>query len=1048
MSDFSLDSRNRIGVVLVVGMHRSGTSAICRLLDNAGIDFGTNLIPPGDDNPLGFWEDREFIAMNEELLGSVDAWQRVVLPTLGSSEQWQHKATTFLARRLDNSSSGATGVGLKDPRVSRTLEQWLPLLDTPQVLFVVRNPLSVAHSLNRRDGMSVEYGLALWFVYNFEALKTLQDHGVAFEVVNYDRLMGGDTGQKERIQKFLNLTDLNMSLLERKLQHQRFDASDVHEDNFIEGLSARLWEVLTGDSRDYRSFETAYKSVMALYKPFSELADRLYEAAAYSAHVEADNRLLHDHIENLQTEVNEAKRYSAHVESDNQLFREQIRKFELEIDESKLYSTHLEADINSLRQAIGFEQEQRLSLEKTIRDLHNDSLRKNQLLEHKESETAATLAEYDSLKEEYQELEKVRWQVDTLLQQVYRSKSWRWTAPLRHARRAFNAGIRKTVLPVRWMGSYFLRRLSSVKARALVSSRQNAAALQHLVDNRSLEKFWNPFPDTMPPELPEIGLSVVLYNNGRWLQTFMESLLSQDYPLDKIHLFFVDNSSTDDTYSKLNNLLANNAQRFASLTVERRPNAGFGSGHDYAIRKLDVDYVLVSNVDLEFQRSAIVNAVSSALSDKDVASWELRQSPYEHPKYVDPVTLQVNWSSHACVLIDRKVYLAVGGYEPRIFMYGEDVELSYRFRRAGYQLKYLPRAVVFHHTYESEGEIKPLQFSGSTAANLLIRCRYGNISDVLVGYFLIFALAFRGAGFSGSRKLVWRSLPGTLSKSISFLLTRKKSKAAFPFRGFDYDLCREGAFWESDRTVIDRLENLPLVTVITRTVEGREALLNQAIVSVMNQTYPSIEHIIAEDGGDSTKALCEQVRGISPERYEIRHLECPKKGRSHAANRALDEAAGQFVVILDDDDLLLPDHIETLVTEIMRNDSDAAYSLAWDTPVKYFDKSRGYYTEHAHITLPLFYQEFDREVLFHHNFLPIQSVLFKHSLVGSSIRFDEDLDYLEDWVFWKRVSKDAKFQFVPKTTSLYKTPACASENLRRKRLLDDSYPIANKRPIM
>ncbi|PVY79090.1 hypothetical protein C8D92_101296 [Tamilnaduibacter salinus] len=1022
-----------MGVVLVVGMHRSGTSAICRLLDNAGVDFGTNLIPPGDDNPLGFWEDRDFIGMNEELLGSVDAWQRVVLPTLGSSEQWQRKAKTFLARWLDNRSSGAAAVGLKDPRVSRTLEQWLPFLKRPQVLFVVRNPLSVAHSLNRRDGMSVEYGLALWFVYNFEAFKALQDHCVAFQVVNYDLLMGGDTDQKEQIQNFLGLTDLNMSLLERKLQHQRFDTSDVHEDNFIEELSARFWEVLTSDSPDYGSFETAYKSVMAFYKPFSDLADRLNEAQEYSSHVEADNQLLREQVRKFELEADESKRYATHLEAD-------IESLHASID-------HLEGDLDGLRQTIASEQRQNRSMGKTINDLQNNLLRQEELLEQKESEMADTVAKYQSLQTDYQQLEQVRWQVDVLLQQLYSSKSWRWTAPLRYFRKVLSVGIRKTVLPVRWMASYFLRRLSSVKARALVSSRQNATALQHLVDNRSLEKFWNPFPDAMPPELPKIGLSVVLYNNGRWLQTFMESLLSQDYPLDKIHLFFVDNSSTDDTHSKLKDLLASNAQRFASLQVARRPNAGFGSGHDYAIRKLNVDYVLVSNVDLEFQREAIVNAVSAALSDKDVASWELRQSPYEHPKYVDPVTLQVNWSSHACILIERKVYLEVGGYEPRIFMYGEDVELSYRFRRAGYQLKYLPRAVVFHHTYESEGEIKPLQFSGSTAANLLIRCRYGNISDVLVGYFLIFALAFRGAGFNDSRRLLWRSLPGTLAKSMFFLATREKSKAAFPFRGFDYDLCREGAFWESDRAIIDQLEDLPLVTVITRTVEGREALLNQAIFSVMNQTYPSIQHIITEDGGDSTKALCEQVGGVSPERYEIRHLRCPKKGRAHAANRALDEAAGQYVVILDDDDLLLPDHIEALVTEILRNDSDAAYSLAWDTPVKYFDKSRGYYTEHAHITLPLFYQEFDREVLFHHNFLPIQSVLFKRSLAGQTIRFDEDLDYLEDWVFWKRLTKGADFRFVKKTTSIYKTPLSVNENFARRRLLDEAYKIASERPI-
>jgi len=567
-----------------------------------------------------------------------------------------------------------------------------------------------------------------------------------------------------------------------------------------------------------------------------------------------------------------------------------------------------------------------------------------------------------------------------------------------------------------------------------------------MVDNRSLEKFWNPFPSVPAGKLPTIGLSVVLYNNGRWLKSFMDSLVAQHYPLDRIQLVFIDNSSTDDTSKTLEEIQEAYQERFGSLLVDRRPNNGFGSGHDYAIRLLDADYVLVSNVDLEFQKHSIMTAVAAALTDQGVASWEFRQSPYEHPKYVDPVTLHVNWSSHACILLDRKAYLAVGGYEKSIFMYGEDVELSYRFRRAGYHLKYVPRAIVFHHTYGFEGEIKPLQFSGSVAANLLIRCRYGDWLDVFVGYLLISVLAVRGAGFSGSRRMIWRTLLGNLTKSLVFLSTRRKSDVAFPFRGFDYDLCREGAFWESDRNIIDRGEDMPTVTVITRTVEGREALLGQAIMSVMNQTYPDVEHIIAEDGGHSVRSMCDRVNELSPERYRIRHLECPKEGRSHAANRALDAANGEYVVILDDDDLLFPDHIETLITEVIRTKCDAAYSLAWDTPVKFIDKSRGRYSEHAHVTLPLFYQEFDRKVLFERNFLPIQSVLFKRSLAGSLVRFDEDLDHLEDWVFWKRLSKGADFRFVAKTTSMYKTPSSAGENFRRRKALDAVYAAASERP--
>ena len=1045
--------------VLIVGMHRSGTSAICRLLDDAGVDFGNDLIPPGADNPLGFWEDRQLIALNNRLLGSEQAWMHVALSPPNQNTNWSTDAQHFLTELKTKDPDETSALGLKDPRLCRTLDHWLPLLSRHRVMFVVRHPLSVAHSLNKRDGLSVEYALALWFVYNYEALRSLQESAIEFCTVNYERLMAPQSTEFDRIQHYLGLEQINDTLLESKLQHQQFTESDFDENNFIEALTDKLWtHISSSNIPNYRDFSAAYETLICLYQPLRKLHDKFEEALNYERHLEKDIERLKEDVAQSDKNHRSATEYVSHLEKDitelrSAITNERERKQELEnqITELTCLSQNREhqlAEKDKETRHLLAESRQVIDDHKQTNDVLKNALeterqrgreRERQLAE-KDQEAARLLADY-------RDMQTIRWQVDELLQEVYRCRSWRWTAPLRLLRNRLVWIVRKLLAWPRWMASYSRTRLSNVKAKAFISSTQNAAAMQNLMDNRSREKYWNPFPEVDAAELPDIGLSVVLFNNGQWLNTFMASLLAQDYPLHRIHLIFVDNSSTDDTPQTLAQVQHDHQAEFASLRTVHRPNAGFGCGHDYAIRQLaGLDYVLVSNVDLEFQQNAIVQAVATAHTDTGVASWELRQSPYEHPKYVDPVTLQVNWSSHACILISRNAYLAIGGYEKRIFMYGEDVELSYRFRREGYQLKYVPRAVVFHHTYESQDQIKPMQFSGSTAANLFIRCRYGNAIDVLVGYFLAAVLVLRGGGFAGSRKLVWKALPITLATSMAFLTTRKPTEAAFPFRGFDYDLCREGAFWESDRNILEEPENLPLVTVVTRTVAGREALLNQAIMSVMNQCYPKVEHVITEDGGTSTEALCRQTDALTPASYRIRHLACPKKGRSHAANCALEVASGDYIVILDDDDLLLPDHIETLVTEIKRSDSNAAYALAWDTPVQYFDIERSYYTERAHVTYPLFYQEFDRKVLFHHNFLPIQSVMFCSSLLQDSVRFDEDLDQLEDWVFWKRLSKNADFRFVPKTTSLYKTPVSASDNFKRKKALDKAYNIASRRP--
>ena len=96
--------------------------------------------------------------------------------------------------------------------------------------------------------------------------------------------------------------------------------------------------------------------------------------------------------------------------------------------------------------------------------------------------------------------------------------------------------------------------------------------------------------------------------------------------------------------------------------------------------------------------------------------------------------------SSACILFRRSALEQVGGYEPRLFLYGEDVELSYRLRDHGYVLRYCVDAVCWHYTYETANELKPAQFFGSTVANVLLRLRYGTPGEIFGGLSMYFGL--------------------------------------------------------------------------------------------------------------------------------------------------------------------------------------------------------------------------------------------------------------------------------------------------------------------
>lgn len=547
------------------------------------------------------------------------------------------------------------------------------------------------------------------------------------------------------------------------------------------------------------------------------------------------------------------------------------------------------------------------------------------------------------------------------------------------------------------------------------------------------------------PLMPSIDISIVTYNSAKWLERFMSSLLQQDYPLAALHLYFVDHGSNDDTVAQLRNFKQEYKAEFASFTLIEQENLGFGAGHHRAIKQGSSEYCLVTNVDLVFRADSLTAVMRTALADtaQQVASWELRQVPYEHPKYYDAVTLECNWSSHACILMRRSAYMRVGGYDPRIFMYCEDVEMSYRFRSYGYVLKYVPRAAVHHYTYESAGQVKPMQYSGSLVGNMYLRLRYGSKKDQRMGLALYSAILTRPEPFEGASKALRQGLKDLVHNWRYF----KKGKgdnniALFPFYGLDYDYHREGAFFEVEPISV---EQAPLVSIITRTYQGRSVLLRQAIQSVFNQTYPNIELIVVEDGGEHQRETVEQMTTIAPEGVGVRFIANPKLGRSSAGNTGLAAAQGRWLMFLDDDDLLFADHVETLASVLLaKPELAAAYALAIEVYTDMNVDRTAYIESVLHIP-GVFYQEWDYSVMEHHNFIPIQAILFQRGLYEKWGGFDVELDQLEDWHLWQRYGYNAVFEYVAKTTSLFRSPAHVEIRTGRAQLLHEAYEEAKKR---
>jgi GT2 family glycosyltransferase len=546
-------------------------------------------------------------------------------------------------------------------------------------------------------------------------------------------------------------------------------------------------------------------------------------------------------------------------------------------------------------------------------------------------------------------------------------------------------------------------------------------------------------PDTS--HLPEIDLSLVTYNSGQWFEAFFDSLAAQLYPLGQINLFVIDHSPDDACLDQLEQTIQLIAQRFRSVKLEHHSNRGFGAGHNQTLGLGHSKYVLVSNVDLTFMPDTLIRLVQHAVADDgNGAAWEARQKPYEHPKIYDILTGKTDWVSGACVLLRREAWESVDGFDETFFMYGEDVDLSFRLRARGYALRYCPDAVVWHHSYAQPGKIKDTQYFGATLANMFIRLRFGSVRDILAG------LAMQ-AVLLGHRAPVQDRLPRLLQNYRKLLrdgsefLTSRSVKIRPQFLKWDYTLHRHGAFVEG----ADIPSDAPLVSIVVRTYPGRLPLLQQALLSLARQTYRPLEVIVVEDGGDTAKDYVEGLRGSSG--LDLVYYSAPKQGRSHTGNLGLALVRGAYAGFLDDDDLLYADHVETLV-QALQNDvaHDAVYAHAFEVETAFAKSGWVPYRESSPKSrMPV---AFDRQALWVANYIPIQTVLFRRDLYERLGGFSESLDALEDWDLWQRYALDKDFGYVDKTTSLYRMPAGNDRRPERALELADHYLLAKERQAL
>lgn len=265
---------------LVLGMHRSGTSAATQLLALCGADLPTNVMPGDEHNEKGYFEPWRIAILNDgRLRAGGGAWDdpfsfpyRSLEPE--AEEAWIGRACEAFVGEFGDARHPL----LKDPRVTVLLPMWREALTRVGVaarcIVPVRHPLAVAGSLTRRNGFAVQKSVLLWTIHMLAAEAYTRDLPRAF--VGYDALLSDWRAQTARIEAAHGAPLPSRSperdtqidgFLTPELRHNR-DAQGLAETPLVGGLAEKVWRwfeaAAAGAEPDASALDEAAAEVLRL----------------------------------------------------------------------------------------------------------------------------------------------------------------------------------------------------------------------------------------------------------------------------------------------------------------------------------------------------------------------------------------------------------------------------------------------------------------------------------------------------------------------------------------------------------------------------------------------------------------------------------------------------------------------------------------------------------------------------------------------------------------------------------------------------------------
>lgn len=436
--------KNRNTLIVVLGMHRSGTSVVARAMATLGGQFGEHLMPAvAGVNDKGFFEDVDINAINVELLEAAGFDWHSMAPIdlncidVSLLDRLQTKAITALREKC----AGTDTFVLKDPRLTRLVPFWRPVFAclNLRVVYVVavRNPISVAKSLAKVHHVAEEKSYILWLAHLVAALQDTKDQERIF--IDYDQLMNEPARELSRVsaatalpQHAEGLEEFEREFLEQRLCNSRFSINDL---DVVRAAPPHV-------KRVFSAMQRAAVAEIGAYSP--ELDEAAEEGRRYLESIAPLLRYewrLVQHIEEVTPALNEA---NARIQALEAAFRaseqhaaERLRASEeLTAECLRASEAHAAAEIAARDQVITRLQHAIAEDQRKLQEYVGELEASQRCADDLKAQTEQLSVALEALESKSASQDAALRQASEEIAKLFRSRSWRLTAPLRALRHA------------------------------------------------------------------------------------------------------------------------------------------------------------------------------------------------------------------------------------------------------------------------------------------------------------------------------------------------------------------------------------------------------------------------------------------------------------------------------------------------------------------------------------------------------------------------------------------------------------------------------------